>query len=232
MTPFDQASYEERVVRPLRGLAQLPDDLLSRYAIDLGMDDAQVRERVRQVRAYWAKKARFTTTVGMVCKAFIRAHDDLEAVPGGQLTTIRWWREWARQRAATRRPEIDQLAATLRTALGDIGMIAARQLGAEAAAYPNLGGSEIDEAVRSAGLTSQRTRDGPSAPIRCGAPAGTSNSSGMEKTTSGVPWTQPLGQATGVGRSFSSPRAVPPSTQADRVSISSRLSRRSLVKWP
>lgn len=108
MTRFDPAEYETHVVRPLRGLAQLPDDLIARYAIDLGMHDAQVADRIRQVRAYWAKKARFDTNAGMVCKAFIRAHTKLEAEHGDQLNTVRWWQQWHEQRS----PEIDQLVPT------------------------------------------------------------------------------------------------------------------------
>jgi hypothetical protein len=153
MTSFDTADYEARVVRPLRGLAQLPDDLITRYAIDLGMHDSQVAERVRQVRAYWGKKARFETNIGMVCRAFIRAHSELEGTYGDRLHTIRWWQQWDEQRCAARRPERDQLVATLRAAFGDIGMITSGHVGAEAAAFPDLSSSEIAKATELAALT-------------------------------------------------------------------------------
>ena len=170
MTKFDPTDYEARVVRPLRGLAQLPDDLITRYAIDLRMNDGQVADRVRQVRAYWAKKARFDTNVGMVCKAFIRAHDELEAGHGDQLSTVRWWKQWEKKRSTALRPEIDRLAAALRAAFGDIGMITSNQLGAEATAYPDLAGSECEEAARAAGLTVIEPDQLPELPPRSGLP--------------------------------------------------------------
>jgi hypothetical protein len=172
MRKFDPADYETQVVRPLRGLAQLPDDLLTRYVIDLGMSDAQLAERIRQVRGYWAKKARFDTNVGMVCKAFIRAHNELEAAHGDQLSTIRWWQQWQARRSAARRPEIGQLAATLRAAFGEIAMITPDQLGAEAAAYPGLTGAEITEATRAAGLTVLGSDQLPPLPRRSGLSPG------------------------------------------------------------
>ena len=170
MTRFDPADYEARVVRPLRGLAQLPDDLITRYAIDLRMNDGQVADRVRQVRAYWAKKARFDTNVGMVCKAFIRAHDELEAEHGDLLSTIHWWQQREEQRSTAHRPEIDQLAATLRAAFGDIGMITSNQLRAEATAHPDLVGSECEEAARAAGLAVIESDQLPELPRRSGLP--------------------------------------------------------------
>lgn len=168
MNRFDPADYEARVVRPLRGLAQLPDDLITRYAIDLRMDDSQVAEQVRQVRAYWAKKARFETNIGMVCKAFIRAHGELEAKYGDRLHTIRWWQQWDEQRSAARRPEIDQLVTTLRAAFGDIGMITSSQWGAEAAAFPDLSSSEIATATQLAALTVIAPDQLPQLPSRSG----------------------------------------------------------------
>lgn len=171
MIRFDPADYEAGVVRPLRGLAQLPDDLITRYAIDLGMHDVQVAERVRQVRAYWGKKARFDTNIGMVCRAFIRAHAELEDKYGDRLHTIQWWQQWDEQRSAARRPEIDQLVRTLRAAFGDIGMITSSQWGAEAAAFPDLSSSEIVRATELAALTVIEPDQLPALPSRSGLSA-------------------------------------------------------------
>ena len=54
----------------------------------------------------------------------------------------------------------------------------------------------------------------------------------MVNTASGLPICQPLGKTRGAGRSASSPRGVPASTQARSVALSPSDSTRSLRHWP
>ena len=60
MAAFDPKAYEEKVVKPLRRRRPtdpLPDDVVTRYAIDLAMSDADVARRVAEVRSCWNKGA-------------------------------------------------------------------------------------------------------------------------------------------------------------------------------
>ena len=55
---FDPKAYEDGVLKPLRPrMPNLPDDLLTRYAVEPGMDAAALRERVETVVRLWNKHA-------------------------------------------------------------------------------------------------------------------------------------------------------------------------------
>lgn len=58
MVGFDPRAYEAQVLKPLRKrLPHLPDELLTRYAVDLTMDSAALRGRIDSVVRLWNKAA-------------------------------------------------------------------------------------------------------------------------------------------------------------------------------
>jgi hypothetical protein len=157
MLPFDQKDYEQKIVKPLRGRSgRLPDDLLSRYAVDLAMSDADLAERLAQVRSHWNKSANSTAkhaSYRSVYKAFLRADEELQRVHSGELSRIAWWRTYSADRAGSRTAEIGELAQMLRTTFGDLGLITAAQLDATIrASFPALAPGEVDQALQQAGV--------------------------------------------------------------------------------
>jgi hypothetical protein len=155
MTAFDHKAYEQAIVRPLRGRAgRLPDDLLSRYAIELTMSDPELTNRVAEVRSHWHKSATSTAkhaSYRSVYKAFLRADEDLQRQHGGALTRMSWWRTYAGNRAGSRKGEISELAQMLRTTFGELGLITSAQLEATVrASFPELAPNEVDDALAQA----------------------------------------------------------------------------------
>ncbi|GLY38263.1 hypothetical protein Amsp01_042870 [Amycolatopsis sp. NBRC 101858] len=151
--PFDPKAYEQTVVKPLRGWAgrELPDDLLARYAIDLGMSDHEVERRLREVRSRWNKGLTSPGFAQRVYRAFLRADEALQQEHGGELARIIWWREYAADRKGANRQRIDDLAKTLRQNFGALQLIAPGQLDATVrAAYGSLSPDEVDEALAEA----------------------------------------------------------------------------------
>ncbi|MBW0009636.1 MAG: hypothetical protein JO063_05870, partial [Pseudonocardiales bacterium] len=135
MSRFDPQAYETAVIKPLRQWTggKLPDDLLSRYAVEPGMSDAELAQRLAAVRSHWNKGAQSTgksPRTQNLYKAFLRADEELKRTHGAQLGTIGWWRRHQQARAGARQGEIDELAATLRTSFGELGLITDGQLAA------------------------------------------------------------------------------------------------------
>ncbi|GAA0524282.1 hypothetical protein [Saccharopolyspora thermophila] len=158
MRPFDPKAYEREVVRPLRGRSgRLPDDLLTRYAVDLGFSDAELAQRLAQVRSHWNKSAQstakssFTTSV---YKAFLREDEELRRQHGDAMSRMSWWRDQAAKRSATGQQRINELAAMLNSTFGDLGLITPGQLEAMREAFGQLGPSEVDAALAEAGVRS------------------------------------------------------------------------------
>lgn len=82
--------YERDVVKPLRpDPYSLPGDLVTRYAVDLGMTADQLRERVKDITVLWNKGARRSARLAEVYSAFQQAHDELLRQPGVQLAKRR-----------------------------------------------------------------------------------------------------------------------------------------------
>ena len=153
MVPFDPRAYESEVVKPLRRrLPHLPDDLLSRYAVDLDMDAGQLRERTDAVVRLWARIAQRAGPSGLVCTQFLREHDDLTRAGGADLTDPGWWRRRQRNRHRQLEPDIADLAALLTASHGGLGVITAAQLRAAAAAHGTLGDADLERARAAAGL--------------------------------------------------------------------------------
>lgn len=152
MTPFDPKSYEEQVVKPLRG-RKLPDDLLTRYAVSTDMSDAQLAQRLQQVRSCWNKGAGKATSVKLVYKAFLKADDELKRQHGARLSQMSWWNAYAKARQDKFSSEIVELAATVKSSFGELGLISTSQLQATMrAGFPSLTPAEAEQALKDAGV--------------------------------------------------------------------------------
>lgn len=175
MISFDPKVYEEAVVKPLRRWSgrTLPDDVVSRYTIDLSMTDAQVTQRLTQVRSHWNKAANSTgkgESVKNVYRAFLRADEELRRTDGAAMGGVNWWRDRAKARAAAREGEVAELAQTLRSSFGDLGLVAAGQLEAtRLAVAATLSPDEVEQALRSAS-------------VKLGIPVELPRSSGLQDT--------------------------------------------------
>jgi hypothetical protein len=150
---FDPRAYEDQVLKPLRRrLPHLPDDLLTRYAVELTMDSAALRERIGSVVRLWNKAAMKAGPTGLVCQQLLREHEELERRTSVDLTSPRWWQTWEKTRHQQLGSQIADLAGLLRASHGELGVIARNQLRAAAAAHPALGDAEIDQARKTARL--------------------------------------------------------------------------------
>src|SRR6185312_1479112 len=129
-----------------------PDDLLTRYAIDLTMDSTALSERIASVVRLWNKTAMQAGPTGLVCQQLLREHDELERNGVAGLRNPQWWQTWARARHQQLDSHIAELATLLSTSLGELGVITHNQLRAAAAAHPALGDTEIEAASKAAGL--------------------------------------------------------------------------------
>jgi hypothetical protein len=71
------------------------------------MTDAQIVERLREVRAFWAQRSGGPDSVGLVCRMLISEDEQLRADQGLAIDDPGWWRERGR-REGTVAPESDQ----------------------------------------------------------------------------------------------------------------------------
>ncbi|MDQ4104563.1 MAG: hypothetical protein M3186_12930, partial [Actinomycetota bacterium] len=153
MVGFDPRAYEDQVLKPLRKrLPHLPDDLLSRYAVELTMDAAALRERIDSVVRLWNKAALKAGPTGLVCQQLLRDHQDLQRDGSADLISPQWWQTREASRHQQLGSDIEDLAALLESSHGELGVITPNQLRAAAAAHPTLGDAEIDQARTIAGL--------------------------------------------------------------------------------
>jgi hypothetical protein len=158
MQPFDPKAYEREVVRPLRGRSgRLPDDLLTRYAIEPSFSDAELGQRLTQIRSHWNKSAQstakssFTTSV---YKAFLREDEELRRAHGNAMSTMSWWRARQNDRAGATKEQVDELVRMLKTSFGELGLITPGQLEAMRETFGQLAPTEIDQALAKAGVQS------------------------------------------------------------------------------
>ncbi|MGP4021379.1 hypothetical protein ACTWQN_36420, partial [Saccharopolyspora sp. 5N708] len=165
MGPFDAKAYERDVVRPLRGRGgRLPDDLLTRYAVELGFSDAQLSQRLAQIRSHWNKSAQstakssFTTSV---YKAFLREDEELRRVHGDAMSRMAWWRDRDSDRAGASKEQVDELVGMLKVNFGELGMITPGQLEAMRETFGQLAPAEVDRALAAAGVQTAAPLDLP-----------------------------------------------------------------------
>ncbi|GAA2806601.1 hypothetical protein [Saccharopolyspora taberi] len=153
---FDPKDYEQKVVRPLRGRSgRLPDDLVARYALRLDFADADVAQRVGEIRSHWNKSAQSTAKssfVRSVYKAFLREDEELRRRHGDDMLRISWWRDHDAARTGSRNQHVDELVTMLRTDFGDLGLITSRQLETMRETFGQLAPEEVDQALDIAGV--------------------------------------------------------------------------------
>ncbi|WP_190818073.1 fibronectin type III domain-containing protein [Saccharopolyspora pogona] len=165
MQPFDPKAYEREVVRPLRGRSgRLPDDLLTRYAVEPGCSDAELAQRLTQVRSHWNKSAQstakssFTTSV---YKAFLREDEELRRAHGDAMSGMSWWRNRNNDRAGASKEQIDELVGMLKANFGELGLITPGQLAAMRETFGQLAPAEVDQALDKAGVQTATPRELP-----------------------------------------------------------------------
>jgi hypothetical protein len=148
---FDSKAYLDQVLKPLRRRrSNLPDDLMTRYAIDLGMDAAALRERVGAVVSLWSTLSRRASADGQLCKSLLSKHDELKAQ--NDLASPAFWKQWQAARSTQLGSKITDLAAQLTASHGELGVITPGQLRAAAAGHDTLGDAEVDQARAAAKL--------------------------------------------------------------------------------
>lgn len=153
MAALDSRAYEDTVLKPLRKrLPHLPDDLLTRYAVDLSMSRIELRERTDGVVRLWNKAAMKAGPTGLVCQQLLREHEELKRSNDVDLTDPQWWQNREQARHQQLGSDISDLAALLTASHGGLGVITQNQLRAAGAAHGTLGDAEIDQACAAAGL--------------------------------------------------------------------------------
>ncbi|GAA4613460.1 hypothetical protein GCM10023108_14140 [Saccharopolyspora hordei] len=168
MEPFDPEAYERDVVRPLRGRGgRLPDDLLTRYALALDFSDADLAQRLAQVRAHWRDRVRSAAWAGFttsVYRAFLREDRHLRREHGDALARMSWWRARHEERAAAVSAQVAELAQVLGAHFGDLGLVTPGQLEALRRAVGPLAPREVDAALAEAGVRTVVPLDLPKTP--------------------------------------------------------------------
>ena len=100
---FDAARYDREVLRPLRGThGRLPaGDLLARYAVDPGMDAAELAAHLTEIRAWWTERAQAPDFRAQVCRLLLDADKELSASAGQAMEDPAWWLEQGSRSPAT-----------------------------------------------------------------------------------------------------------------------------------
>jgi hypothetical protein len=149
---FDPKVYEDGVLKPLRRrMPNLPDDLLTRYAVDPAMDPVALRERVETVVRLWNKHAMRAGPLGLVCKQLVREHKELQST--GDPTSPEFWVQWSAAHDGRVGSQIDEVVALLASSYGALGMLTGSQLRATAAGHGSLSDADLEQARSKAGLT-------------------------------------------------------------------------------
>ncbi|MEV6555197.1 fibronectin type III domain-containing protein [Nocardia sp. NPDC051756] len=145
---MDASTYKSTVLIPLRkahltdltnGIAELNNgadfpvklDLALVYAIDPGMSDAQVAERVRDVRLWWNVNMQ-RSNVKEVAK-FCSNLDGLLAEKHRDLASAGFWQKWRSQRTQQSRTALAEVAKLLEHQYRDFGVVTLAQVKAAAA---------------------------------------------------------------------------------------------------
>ncbi|HSV66452.1 MAG TPA: hypothetical protein VLJ59_11175 [Mycobacteriales bacterium] len=150
--PFDPASYEQEVLRPLRGRSgPLPGDLLVRYAVTTTMDRPDLETHLRHVRTLWNQRRSGRGSLAEVCNRLLSADDELKRA--SDMTDPAWWRTQAHAHDAKIKPMYDRLVGDLRAEHGATGLVTRARLERVAASTPDLGLARVAAAAAAAGLT-------------------------------------------------------------------------------
>lgn len=167
MAQFDPKAYEA-AIKPLAREwtgGKLPGDLVSRYAVELGMSDGELTQRLAEIRSHWNKGVQSmgkSAQIQQLYKAFLRADEEVKRKYGGEFNKIDWWRQYQQTRERARQDEIKELAQTLRNSFGELGLISAGQLEATMrATFTALTPDEARQALNKAGVSVSTPTDLP-----------------------------------------------------------------------
>jgi hypothetical protein len=149
---FDEAGYVQEFLRKAGRGQSLPDDLLTRYAITLPASDAEIGAQLKAVRACWTKHyggSNFAAKAAKLC----RAEDErLRQQYDSAMEKASWWQLRRDEQSAAAQESIGVLAAELRRAYGELGVVTAARAGSLAESL-GLAQQDAIEAVGQAGLT-------------------------------------------------------------------------------
>jgi len=165
---FDAKQYQNAYLKARSAKQGLPpDDLIERYAIDLGASETDVAKRVRDVRAYWnvVKPGARGADVAILCRA---EDDKLKSEHGDKMLQKAWWTEQANKKRAADDGNRRQLVDRLKAGYGRLGVISQTTVEATAATF---GGTpqQVADVAQEAGLSVVALRPLPEPPASMGA---------------------------------------------------------------
>jgi hypothetical protein len=149
--PFDETEYQEGFLKKYRGTRTAPGDLMTRYAITLPAEDADIAAQLKAVRAYWNKIYTGKASVAQVAR-LCRAEDErLQDEHGAAMGTAVWWQRRQSDQQKTADASVTVLADELQRRYGKLGVVPAGMLGHFA---DNLGLStaQASQAAQRSGL--------------------------------------------------------------------------------
>jgi hypothetical protein len=151
---FDPERYTDEVIKPLRGLKQLPDgDLARRYAIEPDVKTkAAIEERLRKVRGYWNQNSTGQSNRAVVCRMLLAADEQLLRQHGQAMLEPAWWQRQLHQDDARQRDAASKLTADLAGGYGTVGKITKPRLDVLLAQFPGLSQAHVDQALQTAGV--------------------------------------------------------------------------------
>jgi hypothetical protein len=149
---FDKDAYKEFLTRHSKDKTD-PVDLLERYAVTLSRatTDAEVRDHLKAVRAYWNQHANGNARISRTAKWCRDRDAELKGTHGDALETAAWWQQAAAAEAQKAQAAAAALTASLAEDYGKLGAVTA----ANAAAYGSRQGlpaAQAIQAARQAGL--------------------------------------------------------------------------------
>lgn len=149
---FDPRQYEEQVLKPLRQVSTLPDDLIARYAVDPSLDATALEAHLRRVRGLWNQKASARAgNLARACKLLISADQELQKKEGPNLLMPAWWQRQARVQADKNQAAVTRLVGILRDSYGASGTVTQSQLD-DLAKFHGLSGAAAAAAAKQAKL--------------------------------------------------------------------------------
>lgn len=161
---FDKKKYETEYLRKQNAKRGLPDDLVERYAIDLGASEAEVAQQVQAMRAYWNSVrpgTRFADVVG-ICKS---EDERLKAETGDQMLRKKWWADKVQAKQESAAKNVGKLVEQLKAAHGQLGVVSQASIDVVADAN-GVASQQVASAAREAGLEVVSPRTLPESPLK------------------------------------------------------------------
>lgn len=125
--PFNKDEYKKFLTEHARHDTD-PVDLLQRYAIMPSMSDAQVKDHVTAVRAFWNQNANGNSKIARKADWCRKRDTELKNQHGDSMLTTAWWQQAAAAQARDAQEKIQRLAASLIEDYGKVGAVTAASL--------------------------------------------------------------------------------------------------------